>query len=307
MKSNSENDSTRLQGKIIAFQDAIYNCKELKGLDNLTNQDGYNDYDDRYWSAIFHKPNPDETLNKETRLCFGLGNPDYSIIFLYDHDLGKELLVRGDFNPDDKKDYKNICRFAQFFEEKNILIAQFSNRLMMYYVNPETLIVEKVIDSSESFDDRISQKINKVVFDKNNLDYFAYIGNDGSPGLIKFDWNSKKMILDKLPGYMTRFGLIHCLFVKELKKYPIAVIGVSGSQKSDPDMGYSLFIQNGDKGKNFHLYNFKNEFFQSWTPNNFIFSEVDKNGYIQIDVYARDLLLTKTIVPTNFSITREKK
>jgi hypothetical protein len=301
-----EKSSILLQEKIIAFQNAIHDCQELKGLYSSTNQNGYNDYDDRCWSVIFHKPNPDETLNKETRLSYGFGTPDYSIIFLYDHNLGKALLIKGDFSPVASKDYRNICRFAQFCEEKNILIAQFSNKLMMYHIDPEIFTVKKIIDSSQSFEYGIGQKIDRVVFDKNGLNYFAYIDENGSPGLIKFDWEAEKMIFNALPGYMTRFGLIHCLFIKELSQYPIAVIGVSGRQKSDPDMGYSLFIQNGNEQEDFHLYNFKNEFFQSWTPNNFVFSEVDKNGYIQISVYANDLLLTRTTVPTNFNIMRKK-
>lgn len=304
------NESTVLyREKICKFNDAVHNCSELRGLKHYNSQDGYNDYDDRYWSAIFSQLKPDPTRNKETRLGYGFGGADYSIVFVYDHLTGKSLCITGDFNPEEKNDYKNICSFAQFFEAKNILVAQFTNRLMMYLIDPETMEIKKTIDSVKSFDsyDRYFNKtIETVIFDKNGQDYLAYIDKAGDPSLIKFDWEKESMILDGLPGYMTTFGLIYGLFVKELGSYPIVVLAVSGKQKSDPDMGYSLFIQNGG-GEGFNMYNFKNEFFQSWTPNQFLFSEPDENRYIQIDIYCGKLLLTKTVVPTNFDLTREEK
>ena len=169
--------------------------------------------------------------------------------------------------------------------------------------------VEKKIgcrSSVEPYQYYNGKAIDRVIFEKTGLNYLAGIC-DGDPFLVKFDWESELLVFDSLPGYMTNFGGIHCLFVKELERHPIVVLGIRGKQKSDPDMGYSLFVQNGGTEKGMNLYNFKNEFFQQWTPTRFTFSEVSKKGYIQINVYStNDHLITKTIVTVNMNLLKTK-
>lgn len=311
MKERDENVIAVFHKKNCDFQDAIYNCSLLKGLSQFDNQNGDNDFDDRYWSTVFHKLKPDPTLNKETRLGFGFGGADYSVVFIFDHTTGKSLTIKGDFDPESKNSYKNACRFAKFFEEKNILVVQFTNRLLIHKINPETLEIENVIDSNDSLDkDRSYFKniIKRMVFEKTGLDYFSFLDDQEHPGLIKFNFETKKIKFDGLPGYMTRFGLLYCLYIKELENgYPIAVLGISGTQKSDPDMGYSLFIQNGKQEDGYSLYNYKNEFFQNTHAESFTFEKARRKGYLQMSVYSNNKkLITRTIVPTNFDVTRNK-
>lgn len=289
------------QGKITKFQEAIYGCSELTGLVRSSRLDGNNDYDDCCWSAVFHKMWPDVGLNKKTRIHHGARVVDYSVIFVYNHESGKSLCVRGDFDPNNKHGRKNICLFAKFFADRNVLVAQFFGMFIMYQLDPERFGIQKVMHTIEDpifFQHFYSRTINNVVFDENNLNYLATIDDNGNPSLIKFNWDTSEICLWNLKGYMTSFGSLHCLFVKELSEYPMVILGVLGSQKTDPDMGYSMFVK--CTGRELSLHNYKNEFFQNELPNKFIFSEPTADNYIQIAVYNNDRLLTKTIVPTVF-------
>jgi hypothetical protein len=303
-KKKVADDTEAYRQKVCVFNEAIYREEALKGLVRPEDLDGYNDLEDRYWSAIFYLIMPDPTRNKETRLRYGFGGPIASIIFLYDHATGKSLLIKGDFDKSGKFYHDNICHFARFEESRRMLVAQFNEKLILYQINPETLQIVKTINSANSEEDCDtcfrSTAIANVVFDKNGLDYFAMIDGNGKVGLVKYDLETLSVVIDGLFGYMTRFGLLHCLFVKQLAECPLVVLGVSSTMsKSEPDMGYTLFVQNNGPKKSFNLWQAKNEFFDSATPNKFVFGELGEDGYIQIDIYHDDILLTKTIVPTS--------
>lgn len=295
--------------KISNYQEAIHNCTALKGLLTYSEQNGDNDPDDRYWSSIFHKSTPDHTFDKETQLGLGFSDRHYSIVFVYDHLLNKSLWIKGDLDPQGECSYYNNAKYAQCFDTNYTLVIQFKGALMLYKLHPKTMKIVKTIDSRNTPDsyERFFSDLyfQRVVFEKTGKNYLASITHDGNPTLVKFDWKTGAVQFDSLPGYQTSFGGLHCLFVKELPNYPLAILGIRAKQKSDPDMGYSLFIQNGGHEKGMNLYNFKNEFFQSSTPGKFTFSKLRKDGYIQINVYSRSgLLLTKTIVPTNLDFVR---
>ncbi len=299
------------QTKVLNFQNAIHAFEEFRGLERYNSQDGYNDYDDRYWSCVLHRQNPDLSLNKESRLSYGFGESEYSIIFIYDHETGKTLFIQGNFDPKDEKSYLNYCQFAQYYSQQNILVAQFVNRLVMYQLDSD-FRVTKIIDSHKSLEyiDRyFSKGFKKVVFEKSGLNYLVIVDSNGDPSLIHFDMENENILTyDSLPGYMTSFGSVDTLYIKELGLYPIVVMGIHGKQKSDPDPGYSVFIQNGKPEKGFNLWNFKNAFFQSWSPNKFVFGEwFGGEGYIEISVFADELLLEKVTLPTNMNFKREKK
>ncbi len=303
---NVETTHLEYHDKIARYQNAIHNCVELTGFLSSDTQDGNNDPDDRYWSSIFHKVIPDPSYNKETQLGYGLGATLSSIVFVYDHRLNKSLCVKISCDPADESDYRNRAHFAQCFDHNNTLIMQFRGALLLYKLSPKTMAIQKIIDSREGSKDyekyfsRIHLK--RVVFEKTGLSYIASITNDGSLYLAKFNWETLSVEMTSLSGYMTNYGGLYSVFVKEIDGHPIVVLGIRGKQKSDPDMGYALFIKNGPGEDGLNLWNFKNEFFQQWTPTHFTFSRLQKNGYIQINVFRDKFLLTKTIVPTNMKL-----
>lgn len=240
--------------KLRNFQTTINAYPELLSFYRTTDQDGYNDHNDRYWTAVFHKiSQADPTLDKSTRLSFGAGKISQSKIFLFDHQ-SKHSLV---FNVDKR------CLFARYLEAQNMLVYQTGKEIGLV----------KIVAMNAHHILTITDKnfyIKNIIPEQSGLGYLAFLGADNSPGLIKYCFENETINHIPLLGYMTRFGILHELAVHEKGgQAVVAVLGVGAQQKSDPDMGYSVFINNGENDD--HLYNFQNVWFQNWTPRKFEF------------------------------------
>ncbi len=272
--------STKLEN----FQKAINAYPKLMSLYRNTDQDGYNDHDDRYWTAIFHRVNQvDDSLDKTTRLSFGNGKISQSKIFVFDHQSKHSIAIS----------VEQHCFFARFLEEQNLLVYQSNKEIALIKVmNMQVAYIQKLVDKKIN--------IKNIIPEQNGLGYLAvHENNDDSPGLIKYSFEDKVIDYISLPGYMTRFGIIHeCAVYEEKGQAIVVVLGVSAQQKSDPDMGYSVFVKNGENDG--HLYNFQNVWFQNWTPRVFKFATTRNKKRKRIRLIASGKQQSfESYVPTN--------
>ncbi|HEY1041321.1 MAG TPA: hypothetical protein VGE63_01195 [Candidatus Paceibacterota bacterium] len=295
---------------VIKFQEAIWNTEDLRGLERKGSYDGHNDVKSRYWTTVLFKTNPSLLLPNNTRLGYG-SLPDYSVVFIYDHETGSSTYVRECFDSQGKDSYKDICTFAEFFPEKRVLVAQFTNRLMLYQFKEDSFEIFAKIDSVKSFDnlDRyFKQTIQRVIFEENNLNYLTYIDSEGHISLLRFDWDKLSLEISLLPGFNVRFGGLYSLNIYESELGLLAVMGTYGRQRSEPDMSSTFFIQWDVQDTPLSLHHYKTNVYQSWTPGKVTFSSVKRKGFIKVNIFlsGRGLLSADT-VPVNMKFLQEKE
>lgn len=279
--------------KTIKFQEAVYNCQELKGLvtKGFKIRDG--DANGRFWIAIFDKIFSNKADGAELRV----GGSEYSLIFLFDHVTCRSICIKELVST---HHCRSNCVFANYFPEKEIVVAQFSDRLSLYKIDFETFTVTDSIDCFEVTENGgrlLNGKIERVVLENSGLDYFSFVDDIGKAGLVQYNWKKKIAGMCGLYSYMIRYNSIFCLYVKELNPYPVVILGVQGKLRSDTDWGYAVFVHKTHTEESFKPVNFKNSYYPQRRPNRFMFSEINEEGSIFVEAYINEKLLERTVVP----------
>ena len=298
---NKEEAQIEFERKSHLFYEAIRARKELNDLYQDSSLEGINELDDRYWSGVFHKRKPNFHLDKDSELTLLLeATVAYSVIFICDTESEETVTI----SLEENDNYRNICLFARFYEEPKCLVAQFTDRLVIYKLNSELAQLGVLDSEAQKCDSRDFNEVFTSAKFTSDGKYLALSEGDGKicPVLVKLDWDKSEMEVRKLIGH-ARIWHINSLAVLETEFHPIVVLGITASKTPDPDSGYTVYVGNGKR-----MWGYQTIIFDHNTPRKFELGRVQENGWFELKVFGReDVLLSVTSVPSNLDLFRDKE
>lgn len=279
--------------KMWVFQNALRKEESLWGYNYDSTKEGLNAWDDRYWTAVLHQQRPNTTYNRVSGLSYHIDScPTDSILFIYDTETGKRLLISMD--PLITEPYNRFIIFGQVYAEQQYVVVQPSWGELRIYKFNESLEIEAQLACAldSSFEERIISL--KVTSDGR---YMALLDNSRQAMLLKVDWKDQSITSWKLDMHRRPVWHICAVHVLETESQPVAMLSIHATDCPDPLGGYIIFGANTYRTD--RLAELQLVVTPSHLPYRFDAGAVNADGYFTLSVFNQnDQVMSISLVPS---------